>query len=62
MKFIQLPVSGTLVNVDEILTLDHEVKDSKTTVVCWLGHHHRLVLNGRDAEYLVSFCQEEVYE
>lgn len=58
MKFIELPMSGTLVNVDEILTLDHEVKDSKTVVICWLGHHHRLILNGQDAEFLVAVIRD----
>jgi len=53
MKFIELPVDEILVNVDEILTLDHEVKDSKSVVICSLGDHHRLILNGQDAEFLV---------
>jgi len=54
MKFIELPV-------DEILTLDHEVKDSKSVVICSLGDHHRLILNGQDAEFLVNVLRDQVY-
>jgi hypothetical protein len=33
MKFIELPESGKLINIEQIFILEHEVKDGITNVI-----------------------------
>ena len=62
MKFIELPVSGHLINLDKIVMVQHEITDGLTKVIVCFGGADNLIYSSEDAEFLVNFCKGEVYE
>lgn len=62
MKFIELPESGHLINLDHLLIVEHEVIGDKTVAIARFSNDLSIQLKGKDADNLITFIQNETYE
>jgi len=61
MTFIELPESGKLINIEQIFILEHEVKDGITNVIAHFINGDKLLVYGKNAEFLVNVIQDQIY-
>ncbi len=61
MKFIELPISGRLVNLDQITSIEHETIQETTQAIVRFTNLDQLIISHRDADFLVTFIQEQIH-
>lgn len=61
MKFIELPISGTLINLDLITNVEHQTIGETTQAIARFNNGDRLIISHRDADFLVTFIQEQIH-
>ncbi|AFY75247.1 hypothetical protein Syn7502_03395 [Synechococcus sp. PCC 7502] len=61
MKFIELPISGNLINLDQIMLVEHEEVGEVTNAIAHFGNGDTLLISHRDAEFLINVIQDGIY-
>jgi hypothetical protein len=58
MKFIELPVSRTLLNLNQINLIQHQVISETFTAIAHFTNGDKLITCHRDAEFLVAVIRD----
>lgn len=61
MTFIQLPISATFINLDQINLVECETIDEKSKAIVRFNNSDKLMIFDNDAKYLIRVLEVKVY-